>query len=184
MSFRFPYLSVDIETTGVDLERSHVLQLAAVYDDGRPLEELPTFNRVVRWKVITYGEEYAMNLNRHLLEKTFSVNDDYPTISAVQAAFGSFLYQVQPEGKITPAGKNVAAFDVPILKNPTNGFAWRRFNRRALDPGSMYTEEFDHIPSLGEINKYLGREAVTHDALDDCWDVVHAIRHKWGVRNG
>jgi DNA polymerase III alpha subunit (gram-positive type) len=180
MSFRFPYLSLDIETTGLDRQHVHVLQLAAIYDNGKDLEKLPTFNEVIRWPVITYGEEYAMHLNRELLEQAFR-KENVVTLEEARRHFADFLMQVQPKGRITAAGKNVDGFDLPILKNPVNGFVLPRVNRRVLDPGSMFTEEFDHVPSLDELNRFLGRSAVSHDALDDCWDVVHAVRYKWGM---
>ena len=180
MSFRFTYLAIDIETTGLDIQRSHVLQLAAIYDNGKDLDDLSTFNQVIRWPVLKYGEEYAMNMNRHLLERAFKKEHVFE-LYAVQSNFHNFLKKVQPDGRITAAGKNAQGFDLPILRNDTNNFGLSRINRRVLDPGSMFTEEFDHIPALNELNLFLGRESVTHDALDDCWDVVYAVRHKWGV---
>ena len=175
MSFHFPYLSIDIETTGLDRQRVHVLQLAAVYDNGDPLKKLPTFNEVIKWPVINQAEEYAMNLNKKLLEQ------DVISIEKARVEFEQWLFKIQPGGRLTAAGKNIQGFDMPILQNPVNDFNLRRFLHRALDPGSMFAEDFDHVPDLGEINRLVGRSAVSHDALDDAWDVVHAIRYKWGV---
>ena len=180
MSFRFPYLALDVETTGLDRQRSHVLQLAAIYDNGKPLEELQTFNEVLSWPLLRHAEEYAMHLNRHLLEQAFR-KENVLVPEEARSRFAEFLNRVQPSGRITAAGKNLAGFDIPILTNATNYFDFSRVNRRVLDPGSMFTEEFRHIPSLDELNKFLGRASVSHDALDDCWDVVHAVRYKWGV---
>lgn len=179
MSFRFPYLSIDVETTGVDTKRVHVLQLSAVYDNGKDLAELPTFDSVIAWPMIQYGEEYAMNLNKHLIERA-NKKDRVVSLEQARQSFYQWLDSVQPGGKITVAGKNVAGFDLPILTNDVNRFFFKRFLRRVLDPGPMFTEEFDHIPDLGEINKLLGRKPVSHNSLEDCFDVVHAIRYKWG----
>jgi hypothetical protein len=179
MSFRFPYLSIDIETTGLDRQKVHVLQLAAVYDNGKDLEDLPTFDRVIKWPVITHAEEYAMNLNKDLLERGFK-KQNIVSINQCRDEFNKWLDKIAPgSSRFTPAGKNVQGFDIPILENPVNQFFFKRFLRRTLDPGSMYTDEFDHIPTLDEINSVTGRSPVTHNALDDCWDVVYAIRHKW-----
>ncbi len=178
MFFRFPYVSIDIETTGLDRQRVHVLQLSAVYDNGKDLGDLPTFDRVIKWPVITYGEEYAMNLNRGLLQRAYQ-NDDVVSIDRAHLDFEQWLDTVQPSGRFTAAGKNIQGFDMPILMNPVNCFPMSRFLRRTLDPGSMYTDEFDHIPTLDELNRVTGRKAVTHDALDDAWDVIYAIRRKW-----
>ena len=179
MDFRFPYVSIDIETTGLDRQKSHVLQLAAVYDNGKDVGDLPTFDRVIKWPVISHGEEYAMNLNRDLLRQAYCQNDRVASIENVRLDFAQWLHKVQPSGRFTAAGKNIQGFDMPILVNPVNRFDMRRFLHRALDPGSMYTDEFDHIPTLTELNTVTGRKAVTHDALNDAWDVVYAIRHKW-----
>jgi len=176
--FRFPYVSIDIETTGLDRQKVHVLQLAAVYDSGQDIEDLPTFDRVIKWPVISHSEEYAMNLNRGLIRRAYQ-NDRVVSIEQARLDFEKWLEKVQPSGRFTAAGKNIQGFDMPILVNPVNRFGMRRFLHRALDPGSMFTDEFDHIPTLDEINSVTGRKAVTHDALDDAWDVVHAIRYKW-----
>ena len=176
--FRFPYVSIDIETTGLDRQKVHVLQLAAVYDNGQDIEDLPTFDRVIKWPVISHGEEYAMNLNRGLIRRAYQ-NDQVVSIEEARLDFEEWLEKVQPSGRFTAAGKNIQGFDMPILVNPVNCFSMRRFLLRALDPGSMFTDEFDHIPTLDEINAVTGRKAVTHDALDDAWDVVHAIRYQW-----
>ena len=125
-----------------------------------------------------YGEEFALNLNKRLLERAFK-KDRVISVQEARESFDEWLYSVQPEGRLTPAGKNLQGFDMPILANPVNAFYLKRFNRRSLDPGSMFAEDFDHVPSLGEINKVTGRKEVSHDALDDCLDVVYAIRYKW-----
>ena len=176
--FKFPYISIDVETTGIDVNRVHVLQLAGIYDDGSHIESLSTFDVVIRWPVIYHGEEFALNLNKGLLERAYK-KDRVVSIEEARESFGKWLASVQPRGRFTPAGKNLQGFDMPILGNPVNDFNLRRFNRRSLDPGSMFAEDFDHVPTLDEINKVTGRQAVSHDALDDCMDVVYAIRHKW-----
>ncbi len=176
--FRFPYVSLDIETTGTDVNAAHILQLAAVYDDGSHIDSLSNFNVVIRWTEIRYANEYALNLNRGLLEKAYK-KDGVISIGEAREQFGKWADSVQPKGRLTPAGKNAQGFDMPILRNAANDFNMRRFNRRSLDPGSMFAEDFDHVPSLDEINKLTGRGAVSHDALDDCMDVVYAIRYKW-----
>jgi hypothetical protein len=178
--FRFPYLSIDVETTGVNKQKVHVLQLAAVYDNGKDLEDLQTFDRVIKWPSFGHTEPYAMNLNKHLLERARQ-NDDVVSIGQCRKDFIKWLDKIQPGGRFTPAGKNIAAFDIPILENPVNKFFFKRFLRRTLDPGSMYSDEFDHIPTLDEINVLTGRQAVSHAALDDAWDVVYAIRRKWDM---
>lgn len=181
MSFRFPYVSIDIETTGVDLDRSHVLQIAAVYDNGKDIEELPKFDQKIHWKEIGYLNPWSFKNNILLLDECLDENSNKETcsISEAQVRFDKWLSDVQPEGKLTAAGKNIGTFDFPILKNNVNGFRLGRFLHRFLDPGCMFTHYFDHIPNLSEINKVTGRMPVSHDALDDALDVVYAIRYHW-----
>lgn len=178
MAFRFPYVSLDIETTGLNTKRAHVLQIAAIYDNGNSLDDLPTFERVVKWPEFYYMNEFALKTNYWLLERGFR-NDNVVSIETARQDFSKWLGEVQPEGKLIAAGKNIQGYDFPVLRNFENGFDLSRFIHRCLDPGSMYTEEFDHIPSLSEINKLLGRPTVSHNALDDCWDVLYAVRYKW-----
>src|SRR3972149_7680090 len=98
MSFRFPYLALDVETTGVNIEKVHVLQLAAVYDNGNAIRDLQTFNEVIAWKEITYGEEYAMNLNKRLLERA-EMGNNVVTVGEAREKFSKWLDEIQPQGR-------------------------------------------------------------------------------------
>jgi len=64
------YISIDIETTGLDTENCQVLSIGAVIEDTndiKPLADLPTFHGVVLSNRIE-GDPYAINLNRDLLQ--------------------------------------------------------------------------------------------------------------------
>lgn len=51
-----PYVSIDIETTGIS-DESHILQIAAVYNDlVSPVDELKTFNVAIKYDVMTHCE--------------------------------------------------------------------------------------------------------------------------------
>lgn len=67
------YVSIDIETTGLDFYNCQILEFAAVVDnliDVRLLEELPTFRAVIYNSEEFYsGHPYALNLNASLLEE-------------------------------------------------------------------------------------------------------------------
>lgn len=173
-----PYLAVDIETTGLDLNRSQVLQLAAIYVDGQQTKE---FNILVDNGPLV-GEAYALKLNGWILGELVAKTSNFTRQSKAAAieSFQAFLADVAPSGRLTIAGKNVAGFDVPILR--AQGFDVSRFSHRVIDVGSLYYPDFGYVPSLDEVNKKLGREAVVHDALADCQDVVTAIGYKVGGR--
>lgn len=180
------YVSIDIETTGID-DKSHILQISAVYDDLKsPISELKTIDLPIKYAVMRHCEPYAMGMNAELLKKM--MNKEFKTYSPNEAAdeLISFLFHVKElEGdkKVILAGKNVASFDIPKL----NLFFGedKRFSSvihyKTLDVGSLYYDVFKDNVSLSEINKLTNRKEVSHNALDDAFDVVYAVRHKLGV---
>ncbi len=65
---KLPYVSIDIETTGLDPATCQTLEIGAVIDDWtRPLDQLPVFRRVLAWEQVA-GSPYAMALNANLLK--------------------------------------------------------------------------------------------------------------------
>lgn len=181
------YVSIDIETTGID-DKSHILQISAVYDDLRsPIAELKTIDLPIKWDVMTHCEPYAMGMNAELLKKMMS--RDFVTHTQDQAMehFMKFLYAVvdaSGQKNIIFAGKNVASFDIPKLNifMSKSDYKLKEFKRlthyKTLDVGSLYYDVFKDNVSLSEINKLTNRAAVSHNALDDAFDVVYAVRHK------
>lgn len=64
------YVSIDIETTGLDREACQILSVGAVIEDTNnplPLTELPTFHCAIKRSSV-YGELYALNMNKDLIE--------------------------------------------------------------------------------------------------------------------
>lgn len=187
------YVSIDIETTGID-DKSHILQISAVYDDLKsPISQLKTIDMPIKWDVMTHCEPYAMGMNAKLLEKMMDRNFRTYSTSEAEDQLIIFLKEVQelqgPDEKGRPkkiilAGKNVASFDIPKIR----AFLYsekRNFDNlihyKTLDVGSLYYDTFKDNVSLSEINKLTNRAAVSHNALDDALDVVHAVRYKLGV---
>ena len=65
---KLPYVSIDIETTGLDPATCQTLEIGAVIDDWTlPLDQLPMFRRVLAWEQVA-GSPYAMALNADLLK--------------------------------------------------------------------------------------------------------------------
>ena len=89
---------------------------------------------------------------------------------------GSF---VNGQPKLVVAGKNVAGFDLPFLKQ----FPFMpKFHHRVIDPGMMYFDpRNDNVPpDLKECKKRAKLpEHVSHEALDDAWDVIQLVREKY-----
>lgn len=192
-----PYVSIDIETTGIS-DESHILQIAAVYDDlVSPIDELKTFNVAIKYDVMTHCEPYAMGMNAELLKKLMDKNFGITPENSVRELM-RFLGEVSRDsseklGKtssIILAGKNVASFDIPKLKLHVDSFGgmraseefYRLIHYKTLDVGSLYYDVFGDNVSLSKINELTRRKEVSHDALDDAMDVVYAVRHKLNIK--
>jgi len=64
------YVSIDIETTGLNPETCQVLSIGAVIEDTdniMPVKDLPTFHGVISSREIS-GDPYAINMNKDLIE--------------------------------------------------------------------------------------------------------------------
>lgn len=64
------YVSIDIETTGLDPENCQILSIGAVIEDTNnqvPIEDLPSFHVAILRQRIE-GEPYALNMNRDLIQ--------------------------------------------------------------------------------------------------------------------
>jgi len=194
-----PYLSLDIEATGLTLDKIQTLQIAGVIDDGiSPIEDLTKFSFLIKNDLITHGEPYALGLNAWIFQEIFKSikgkKTKYPVVSLEEAFSQIHLYFLEtqklaiewdkennikrPSKRIQMAGKNFSAYDRPVLEAQGLKIMSELTHHRVIDIGPMYFEDFGYVPSGDEINKLLGFDAITHDALDDALDVVKAIRKK------
>jgi DNA polymerase III epsilon subunit-like protein len=189
-----PYVALDLETTGLD-HNSDILEIGAVFDDGSPLENLDKFHVVIKYEKYKHAEPYAVMMNRDIIKESVDVGGEYNlNIATPHIAFirlNSWLSKIREsltlEGekleRLYIAGKNVAGFDIPVLKKNSvhylNSDISRHFTHRTIDVGSLYFDVFGENVTLGKINELTGRaENVSHRALDDALDIVHAIRYK------
>lgn len=211
MSLR-PYVSLDIETSGIDTEKSEILELGFVYDDGvSAFSQLKRHNFILKLPSLSFASFSALNMNARLIKAIHEGKD--PQLAEVPYAFGVLLETLheasaaaykwdmdrnrKPSQRITLAGKNVASFDLPIIKSFLTRYAateWTgpfsdsldtlnsilgKLQHRTLDPGSMYVADFGYVPSLDEIKTFMGiKDGVSHCAVEDALDVVDAIRFK------
>jgi oligoribonuclease len=205
------YISIDIETTGLDPLTCDVLEVGAYLEDTELVETrngLSCFHKYL-WKDNYRGEPFALAMNAGIFQKMLELKkktdvDAYHEVhnllirpTQLWDHFGWWLYENRKQWAGTPfdtdkalnwnhmpqivvAGKNVAGFDIPFLKQI--GGIFPRFHHRVIDPGMLYFDpRNDNIPpDLKECKRRAGlSEAVSHEALDDAWDVIQLVRAKF-----
>lgn len=174
------YVSLDIETTGLDPKQDQILQLAMVVEDTTklvPVEELPYFSVFVKHERIT-GNAFALGMNAWILD-IISGRKEREGAVIVQGIYHleqlgrDFLKEHFPDGqRINVAGKNVAGFDLPFLPTELK----RPFRHRVIDPGSVFVDwSKEMLPALGDL---ISTE-VSHDALGDARDVITCLRRSY-----
>lgn len=181
------YVSIDIETTGIDAKQDQILMASFVVEDTeniKPLRELPHFTFFLRHARYA-GNAYALSLNSWILK---ALSDPYKTEinghpiindGAYQWSYEveGFIHQHFGESKAVAAGKNVAGFDLPFFPESIQNL----FIHRVIDPGSVFIDWDQNKPySLPQIKGAMGMEdTVTHDAYDDAIDVIRVLRTQY-----
>ncbi len=219
------YVSIDIETTGLDPENDQVLSIGAIIEDtNNPLkfEDIPKFHGVIKRNSIK-GGLYAINLNRDLLEtlnQYMTAKDQDEKNDIVQMTGMQFYeedeiveefyywlvsndlvdlskvighgYVTTFTGKMVPAitrntrpiqistaGKNFATFDKLFLERLPRWKQLIKVRQRIIDPSVLYVDwaNDESLPSMSECKVRAGLDGhVSHNALEDAWDVVMLIR--------
>lgn len=181
------YVSVDLETTGLDESYCQILEFAAVIGDTTdfctPVEEFPSLTyRFYYDRVI--GDPYALHLNRGLLNDMVSRPSSYLyiNIDSLWSSFANWLdtQKFAIEGKVMLAGKNVGSFDRRFL-NKVPRWDWRRFHHRYLDPAHYFFKPLTDavLPDTKECIKRSGinwEDFRLHTALNDARLVVELLR--------
>jgi oligoribonuclease len=179
------YVSIDLETTGLNPERCQILSVGMVIEDTDevlPIEELPRLEIRIIWDHIS-GGIFAINLNKVLIYKILNetVEEDviYCKIDELEHRMYDFLRANIPDTqRYNVAGKNFNGFDIRFL-NKVLKYDYFRFGRRVIDPAILHVDWLNDksLPSLGEIKERAGIEGVvTHNAVDDAIDVIEAMR--------
>lgn len=191
------YVSIDIETTGLDRQNDQVLEVGAIIEDTSkklPFEEIAKYKAIINHDRIC-GHPYALNLNARILEifanipRNVHKADDYRKEHNIiksqdlGLSFHTFLTSNGFKGtkkiKIIPAGKNFGSFDKPFLERISNFTDYIDLGHRSIDPAMFFLDfEMDtKIPSLDDCMAIASIDGeVTHNALLDAWDVVRVLR--------
>lgn len=220
------YVSIDIETSGLDSELHSVLSIGAIIEDTEkklPFEEVPKFHAILLQKEIC-GSPYALKLNEKIIGQISDyLNSDDETKTNLQNhsgyifcepdgvakhffdflflnGFGYDLITGAPSiridnGKSLPifgsntkpihinvAGKNFATFDKLFLEKLTWFKKLIRIRQRVIDPAVLFCDwvNDDSLPNLQQCKNRSNIEGVvTHDALEDAWDVIQLLRTKY-----
>lgn len=196
------YLALDIETTGLDPHNNQIIEFGCILDDlESPIERLPRLEFLVvssqytcdpyccilhtrLWSLLNEAKhlvEELWDLGLSSLEQTFK--DGVTRLVTLPEYIPELLGNWTDTKKLTIAGKNAANFDIPFLQR-ANHTAWNKlgFSHRVLDPGSMYSNPVDGIPSLPAILQTIGiTPTQEHRTIGDCLDVIKVVRTKWGI---
>lgn len=211
------YVSIDIETSGLDHEKNCILSIGAIIEDTEkklPYEECPKFNAVILQREIV-GSPRALTMNKGLiamigeyLEGNDETRFNMDTILSysfyekedVVKEFFKFLVSNDvinvewtndwKDGKvdinsntrpvtINVAGKNFGTFDKLFLQQLPWWQKLIRTRQRVLDPAILCVDwkNDKSLPSLTTCKERTNISGeVTHDALEDAWDVIEVLR--------
>ena len=194
------FISIDIETTGLDPESCQILQIGAVIEDTQnvlPYDQLPKFQCIVENDSYT-GSPFALSLNSWILKilgglenKTkeerlaYRKEHNILPIGLVAKSFQMWLitngFPCEATGgvKINAAGKNFASFDKVFLQKLPNWGSSIQIRQRIIDPAILLIDwqADESLPNLQKCMNRCGLSGeVTHDALQDALDVVRVIR--------
>lgn len=196
------YASIDTETTGVDPETCQILSIGIVLEDTEkqlPFSEIPKLHIVIPRNYLQ-GEPYALNMNAELISiiNQYNLARNEKQIKDLEYQLGiSFVkeddvsYEVMHflhtngflEGgeKLTVAGKNYLGFDAKFL-NFLVGWDRIPLHRRTIDPATSFVDwkNDKELPSLDGCKQRAGLSGgVTHNAVEDAFDVVKILRTKY-----
>jgi len=200
------YVSIDIETTGLDPDTCQVLEIGAVIDDWEtPVAGLPIFHCFIQHEEYR-GQPYALFRNSRIFE--ILASGDYVESSRRVHSFGidRTNYFLKPKevakrfqewlkenkipdnDRITVAGKNFGSFDLQFLKRlPESDLLISRIRHRNIDPAIFYwNPEIDgsKLPDLKTCLERAGIEStVRHEAVDDARQVIKLIRHHFLLKD-
>jgi oligoribonuclease (3'-5' exoribonuclease) len=179
------YVSLDLETTGLDPRTCQILMISAVVEDTErpdvPVRELPHFTCFVSHKEYR-GQAKALHMNGwifDILGRADGSIGHLPGIGRVfpqeMAIVGLEAFLDENGGKLVLAGKNVAGFDIPFLIEA--GFDRDLYaHHRTIDAGSVFIDWSKSTPpSLSEISG----QVVTHNAYDDACLVIECLRRSY-----
>lgn len=190
------YVSIDIETSGLDPTKNSILSFAAIIEDTSKClsaQNIPIFNVAIIHENPVLFDLKAAVMNQKLLSAIVTFVDtkksnplfSFITEKEVSASFQKFLLinGFSAGESITVAGKNFGSFDRLFLERLPNWTSLIKIHHRYLDPVTLFIDwKNDTIPpSLKECKErsIVANKDVEHNALDDAWDIILLLRTQY-----
>lgn len=196
------YVSIDIETTGLDCNENQMIEFGAVIEDTEnvlPIKDLPRFRALLLHKCynvspfcLTFHDELYKELVENI-GKDYWVREAQNLSRSVVLGPGShdslahefldFLVKNNMNGKIVVGGKNFNGFDKGFIQLIMPNV---KFCHRTLDPSALFTRPEDKLPpSLADCARRAGiefKENGYHTAISDAIMVIELLRAGWGLK--
>ena len=184
---KLSYVSIDIETTGLDPAVCQTLEVGAVIDNWKtPIDQLQQFRRILTYETVT-GSPYAMALNASLLKQIANPASPQPGTAwafCKPEELGEQFAQWIKANDLDPmqlqaAGKNFASFDMQFLSRVPRFNEHVKFRHRILDPAILYWRplEDERLPDSKSCYERAGLDnKVAHTAVEDALAVVRLVR--------
>lgn len=172
------YISIDIETTGLNPETCQILEIGAIVENGYSCFP-PKFHCYVDNGTVI-GEPFALDMNKRILEHIAKNRHKCLKPYQVASAFFTFLKRNGFGDKINVAGKNYQSFDARFLSKLPRWDELIKIGHRVIDPAILYwNPDIDEtLPSLRTCMKRAGiKGEVPHNAIADARIVIQLIRN-------
>jgi oligoribonuclease (3'-5' exoribonuclease) len=177
------FLSIDIETTGLDKDTCQIIEIGAIIDDFQKPHAVPPMFHCYVVNNTYNGEPYALSMHSEIFRRMANKTKGYSywVLDHAVLEFNNWLDSYSKNGQVwTVTGKNYAGFDDKFLSKHRH---WNqgRLSHRVLDPGSMYFNPLTDtaVPNTAECMRRAGIEGrVAHTALEDATIVAELIQYK------
>ncbi|MFY9141499.1 exonuclease domain-containing protein [Sulfuricurvum sp.] len=188
------FISIDIETTGLDPQKNQILEFGAIAIDTSKHEPyIDSFRAVFIHQELT-GNPIALTMNAGLINEINTVLKDKDTLYILQSSASDTVYVRNSQGfqeyfdewlqsinfteRLTLAGKNLASFDLKFIEAAGIKIKYRH---RMIDPAILYVD-WEKDETLPDLQQCLDRagivKSVEHTSLGDAGDVAELVLKK------
>lgn len=187
------FISIDIETTGLDPQKNQILEFGAIaIDTSYPtVPYIADFRAVFIHQELT-GNPIALTMNAELIneinivlkdkdfdyDKAYNYNIYVRNAEEFQKHFDEWLESIGFTERLTLAGKNLASFDLKFIEAAGIKIKYRH---RMIDPAILYVD-WEKDETLPDLQQCLDRagivKSVEHTSLADAIDVAELVLKK------